>query len=294
MLGREIVRAAARRPAAAADRARATAAPTEIALLPWDRASFDLTDAAAVARVVEASRPEVVIHAAAWTDVDGCEGDPERAMRVNGEGTTHVAKACAACGAHLVTVSTDYVFDGRKASAYLEGDPAAPLSAYGRSKLAAEEATLALGERGAVARTAWVYADHGRNFFLTMLRLAETMPRLRVVDDQRGTPTFAADLAAALLDLAAAARAGRASGIFHVTNSGATTWNGFARAIFAAAGRSVEVEACTTAEVPRPAPRPANSVLADTRRAAAGMAPLLPWEDGVKRCWERLAAAPGA
>jgi dTDP-4-dehydrorhamnose reductase len=274
MLGREIVREAAARGG--------------VELLPWDRAAFDVTDARACARVLGAARPDVVIHAAAWTDVDGCEGDPARAMRVNGEGTALVAAACRECGARLVMVSTDYVFDGAKSAPYVESDPTGPISAYGRSKLAGEAATLVLGARGVIARTAWVYADHGKNFFLTMLRLAESVPRLRVVDDQRGTPTFAADLAAGLLDLAAAAHAGRAAGIYHVTNAGATTWHGFARTIFEVSGKNVALEACTTAEFPRPAKRPANSVLADTRRAAAGLPALPAWEDGVARCWGRV------
>ncbi len=273
MLGREIVREAGER--------------SSVELVPWERTSFDLADADAARRVVAGARPQVVIHAAAWTDVDGCEGDPARAMQVNGEGTAHVARACGECGARLVTVSTDYVFDGKKPGPYVETDATAPLSAYGRSKLAAEEATRALGERGVVARTAWVYADHGRNFFVTMLRLAETQGRLRVVDDQKGSPTFAADLATALLDLAAAAHAGRASGLYHVTNAGSTTWNGFARRIFEVAGKHVVVDACTTAEFPRPAKRPANSVLADTRRAAAGLSPMPSWEDALGRCLAR-------
>lgn len=275
MLGQEIV--------------REVAAREGVALVPWSRSAFDLTDAAATSRVVAAAQPDVVIHAAAWTDVDGCEGDPERALRVNGDGTVNVADACRACGARLVMVSTDYVFDGTKASPYLENDKTAPISAYGRSKLAGEHAALALAEAGVVARTAWVYADHGKNFFRTMLRLAETQSRLRVVDDQKGSPTFAGDLAAALLDLAAAAHAGRASGIYHVTNAGAVTWNGFAKKIFELAGKNVTVDACTTDEYPRPARRPANSVLADMRRADAGLPPMPTWEEGARSCWARLA-----
>jgi dTDP-4-dehydrorhamnose reductase len=274
MLGREIAEAAAKR--------------AGVQILAWDRAAFDFTDAVATSRVIGDARPDVVIHAGAWTDVDGCEGDPARAMQVNGEGTAHVALACQACDARLVTVSTDYVFDGTKRAPYVESDATAPLSAYGRSKLAAEEATLALGEHGLVARTAWLYADHGRNFFLTMLRLAETQGRLRVVDDQKGSPTFAADLAVGLLDLAAAAHARRATGVYHVTNAGATTWNGFARTIFQLEGKDVVVDACTTAEFPRPAKRPANSVLADTRRAAAGLPPMPSWEDALARCTQRI------
>lgn len=273
MLGRELQRAAEAR---------------GVALVAWDRAALDVTDAAAVRRALDAAKPDVVLHAAAWTDVDGCETDPDRAFRVNARGAVNVAAACRESGARLVTVSTDYVFPGDRERPWREDDAPSPLSVYGWSKLAAEHATAELGDRGVVARTAWLYADHGRNFFLTMLRLAETAPRVRVVDDQRGSPTFAADLADALLDLAARATDGRAAGIYHVTNTGDTTWHGFARAIFAAAGLHVDVEACTTAEFPRAARRPANSVLADTRRAAAGLSPMPAWEDGLARCRARM------
>jgi dTDP-4-dehydrorhamnose reductase len=271
MLGREIVREAAAR---------------GIDLVAWGRADADVTDAGAVRRAVDAARPAVVLHAAAWTDVDGCEGDPDRAMLVNGRGTANVAAACRAAGCRLITVSTDYVFAGDREGPYAETDPPAPISAYGRSKLAGEEATLALGEAGAVARTAWVYADHGKNFLLTVLRLGRERGEVRVVDDQRGSPTFAADLAAALLDLVAAG----GSGVYHVTSSGSVTWNGFARAIFAGAGMDVAVTAVTSAELPRPAPRPANSVLACTRFAREGIRAVPAWEDGLRRCLERLAA----
>lgn len=270
MLGRELVREAGER---------------GLDLVAWDRAAADVTDAAAVARAVDAARPDVVLHAAAWTDVDGCEGDPDRASRVNGVGTANVASACRAAGCRLVTVSTDYVFRGDRDGPYAESDPPAPISAYGRSKLAAEKATLALGDAGAVARTAWVYADHGKNFLLTMLKLGRERREVRVVDDQRGSPTFAADLAAALLDLAAVG----GSGIYHVTNAGSVTWNGFARRIFALAGMDVDVIPVTSAEFPRPAPRPASSVLANTRFAREGLPAVPAWEDGLERCLARLA-----
>jgi dTDP-4-dehydrorhamnose reductase len=268
MLGRELIREAAAR---------------GVELAAWDRAAVDVTDADAVRRAVEAASPALVLHAAAWTDVDGCEQDPERAMLVNGRGTANVAAACRAAGCRLITVSTDYVFAGDKDGPYEETDSPDPISAYGASKLAAEEATLALGAAGAVARTAWVYADHGRNFLLTMLQLGAERSELRVVDDQRGSPTFAADVAAALLDLA---RAG-GSGVYHVTNAGSVTWNGFARRIFDLAGMNVTVTPVTSAEFPRPAPRPANSVLRNTRFAKEGIAAVPGWEDALRRCLER-------
>jgi dTDP-4-dehydrorhamnose reductase len=269
MLGRDLVRAARERDAP---------------LLAWDRAAVDVTDADAVRRALDNARPDVVIHAAAWTDVDGCEADAERALRVNAMGTRHVAAACRGVGARLVTVSTDYVFAGDAAEPYAEDAATGPLNVYGWSKLAAEEATLALGRAGCVARTAWLYADHGRNFLLTMLKLAEDRRAVRVVDDQRGAPTWAADLAGALLDLARAAHEHNAHGIYHITSAGAATWNGFARRIFALAGKNVAVEAVTSAEFPRPARRPASSVLADTRRAEAGLPPMPAWEDALARC----------
>jgi len=274
MLGRELVRAAAAR-----------GAPC----VPWDRAACDVTEPAAVAAAFARARPEVVIHAAAWTDVDGCEADPERAFLVQGTGTANVAAACRAAGARLVTVSTDYVFDGTKEAPYAEDDPPAPLSVYGWSKLAAEQATLALGDAGCVARTAWLYADHGRNFLRTMLRLASERDVIEVVDDQRGCPTYAADLAEALLDLAADAAA---SGIFHAVNGGATTWCGFAREIAARSGAKARIVAVTTERVPRPARRPARSVLADRRRASRGLPALPAWEDGLARCLARIAPGP--
>jgi dTDP-4-dehydrorhamnose reductase len=265
MLGREIVSAAAAR-------------GQEIAA--WSRRDFDVTDAAATRRAISAARPRCVIHAAAWSDVDACEADPARASLVNGNATEYVADACWHAGARLIVVSTDYVFSGEKDGPYVESDLRAPLSAYGRSKVAAEDAAIALGADGVVARTAWLYADHGRNFFRTMLRLADGPDEIRVVSDQRGCPTWAGDVAPRLLDLALA----DAAGVFHLVNAGSATWHGFAERILAEAGRDRAVRRVTTGEFPRPAPRPRNSVLADTRLAAAGLDPLPPWEDALARC----------
>jgi dTDP-4-dehydrorhamnose reductase len=273
MLGKEVIRAAAAR---------------GIDLLPWDLDDFDLTDREATQRAVTATRPRVVIHGAAWTDVDSCESDRAKAVLVNGRGTANLAAACREAGARLLMVSTDYVFSGRGEKPYRETDPPGPLSVYGWSKLIGEEAVLALGEDGAIARTAWLYADHGKNFLRTMLALAEEREEIAVVDDQRGSPTFAADLAHALLDLAAVP----ASGVFHTTNRGAVTWCGFARHIFELAGRDVRVKPVPTAEFPRPALRPTNSVLENTRFAELGLPPLPTWEEGLERCLARL-VGPG-
>ncbi|QXC61479.1 dTDP-4-dehydrorhamnose reductase [Aquihabitans sp. G128] len=230
----------------------------------------DVTDAEALRRRVNAFGPELVIHAAAWTAVDDCEADPERAHLVNAGGTANVAAAAEAVGAHVVYVSTDYVFDGSKVGPYVESDPPAPRSAYGRSKLAGEQA---LDPRHTVARTSWVSGAHGPNVVRTILRVAAERPELRFVDDQVGNPTFTADLAPALLDLGL----DRAAGTWHVTNQGTVSWHGFARSVLAAAGLDPDrVVPIATADLdpPRPAPRPANSALDGAALRAAGRPPL--------------------
>jgi len=175
------------------------------------------------------------------------------------------------------------VFAGDADRPYAEDDAPGPLSVYGWSKLLAEEAVRALGEGGAIVRTAWLYADHGANFLRTMLQLGRERGEVRVVDDQHGSPTFAADLAGALLDLAAVP----AAGVFHATNTGATTWYGFARRIFELARLPARLVPTTTEAFPRPARRPAWSVLGSRRLAEAGVGPLPPWEDALRRCLER-------
>ncbi|MCU1498941.1 MAG: dTDP-4-dehydrorhamnose reductase [Acidimicrobiales bacterium] len=230
----------------------------------------DLTDAAAVARSVHAFGPDLILHAGAWTSVEGCEADPARAHQVNGDGTANVVAAADEVGAHVVYVSTDYVFDGTKAGPYVEDDPPAPLSAYGASKLAGE---LAAGPGHTVARTSWISGRHGANMVRTILRAARTSAELRFVDDQVGHPTFTADLAPALLALGQ----DRAGGVWHVTNAGAVSWYGFARAVMDAAGLDPErVVPIATADLhpPHRARRPANSVLDNAALRAAGRDPL--------------------
>src|SRR3954471_23502560 len=214
------------------------------------RADLDVTDAAAVA---DALRGATVINCAGYTDVDGAEADPETAHAVNAEGARNVAEAAA----RVVYVSTDYVFDGTKPTPYVESDPVNPLSEYGRSKLAGERATLTASPHSVIVRTSWVFGAGGRNFVATMLERAEGGDRVKVVDDQIGCPTFSGHLAEALLGLAE----GHEHGFLHVAGSGVCSWYEFARAIFDRAGVDVEVEPCSTAEFPRPAPRPANSAL---------------------------------
>jgi dTDP-4-dehydrorhamnose reductase len=224
----------------------------------------DVTDPRAVEACVDALLPQAVLHLAAWTDVDGAEAHEERAEAVNARGTANVARAAARVGAALVYPSTDYVFDGRKGAPYVEDDPPAPLSAYGRTKRAGEIAALAECPAGArVARTAWLYGAGGRNFVDTMLALGAEREEVAVVQDQEGSPTWARELAPALLALV-----DQPPGIYHTAGAGGVSWAGFAEAIFAAAGLSCRVRRITTAELGRPAPRPACSPLAVTRPGA--------------------------
>jgi dTDP-4-dehydrorhamnose reductase len=242
------------------------------ALAPWatayDRASLDITDAEAVRDVV--SRHDIVINAAAWTDVDGAEAHEGPATAVNGAGV--LAAACA--GKRLIHLSTDYVFDGSASLPYPENSKTNPINAYGRSKLAGEKAILAAG--GTVVRTAWLYDTGGRNFVTTMLKLAAEREVVSVVDDQHGQPTWALALARQLLALTST---DAPAGIYHGTCTGQTTWYGFAREIFRLSGLDpARVQPTTSDKFPRPARRPAYSVLAHGNWAAAGLAPLPPWQ----------------
>ena len=217
------------------------------------------------------------------TAIDACESSPDQAYAVNALGTRHVAEAAHRVGAHLLYVSTDYVFDGTLARPYVEWDDANPRSVYGRSKRGGELEVAALGTGATIVRTAWVSGAHGANMVKTVLRLAVANPGpLRFVDDQRGTPPFTADLAPTIVRLAL----DRRPGIFHVTNQGETTWFGFAGAVLAAAGLDPErVEPIGTADLdpPRPAPRPANSRLDNAALRLSGL-PLLPeWNDALTR-----------
>ena len=218
--------------------------------------TLDITDESAVELAIRTARPDVVIHAAAWTAVDACESDPEKALLVNGTATKYVADAAHAVGAHVVYISTDYVFDGNKNSPYEEDDAPNPQSVYGSSKLAGERA---LGATDAIVRIAWVCGFYGANMVKTILRLAE-QPQLKFVDDQIGNPTFADDAAAMIVRLAAEKR----SGAWHVTNQGDVSWYEFAREVLIAGGFDPDkVAPIKTHELqpPRPAKRPHNSVL---------------------------------
>jgi dTDP-4-dehydrorhamnose reductase len=250
-----------------------------------DRAALDLGDRDSVAQVITGVAPDVVVNAGAWTAVDDCEADPDRAWRINALGVRWVADAARQVGAHVVHVSTDYVFDGTKPEPYVEWDRPNPQSAYGRSKLGGE---LEVDPASAIVRTAWVCGAHGANMVKTVLRLADR-PELAFVDDQRGSPSFTADLAVAIRRLAVA----RLPGTFHVTNQGDTTWYGFVRDILELAGHDPgKVRPITTAELdpPRPAPRPANSVL-DNAALRLGGLPLLPhYRESLDRLLRELGA----
>ncbi|MEI8000314.1 MAG: dTDP-4-dehydrorhamnose reductase [Actinomycetes bacterium] len=238
-----------------------------------DRSSLDVSDRAAVLAAVTTIVPDAVVHTAAFTAVDACETEVERAYAVNALGVRHVGEASRRVGAHLVHLSTDYVFDGTKDGPYDEWDGPNPQSVYGRSKHAGELELLTTPD-ATVLRIAWVFGVHGSNIVKTILRVAADQPILRFVDDQIGRPTAAADVA----DLVARIVAERRPGLFHATNQGVVSWYEFARAVMEAAGHDpARVEPCATADLqpPRPAPRPANSVLDDVALRLAGL-PRLP------------------
>ncbi len=222
------------------------------------------------------SSPDLVLHAAAWTDVDGAETDPQEAAAVNVGGTQNVASL----GAPLVYYSSDYVFDGRKREPYVESDGPAPLSAYGRTKLHGEAAA---GERAWVVRSSWLFGPSGHNFLRTMLRLGADRDEVAVVDDQRGSPTYVGHLAEATRRLVTLP-----FGVYHVAAQGECTWAEFAEAIFEAAGLDTRVRRISTEELGRPAPRPAYSVL----RSEKPETPVLPnWREGLRTCLDELTTA---
>ncbi len=236
-------------------------------------ADLDITDPGCVDRLA-ALGPDWVVHAAAATDVDGCEREPDRAMTVNAEGTRRVAEGCRRAGAGLVYLSTDYVFDGRKGGPYTEGDEPAPLNVYGRSKLHGERAVRSLVSHWLIVRTAWLYGTHGQNFVKTILGKAEAGEALRVVDDQVGSPTYAADLARAVALLLSRGQ----TGLYHVTNGGSCSWYEFTQEVLRLTGKDAkQVKRISSEELNRPARRPAYSVLENAAWMAAGLPPLRPW-----------------
>ncbi|WP_329598548.1 dTDP-4-dehydrorhamnose reductase [Streptomyces pseudovenezuelae] len=254
-----------------------------------DRKALDLTDAEAVSAALEEHRPAVVVNCAAWTAVDDAETREDEALAINGDGPRNLAAACARTGAVLLHVSTDYVFAGDATTPYAEDAPTAPRSAYGRTKLAGEKAVLAT-ERGYVVRTAWLYGAGGPNFVRTMIKLEGVKDTLDVVDDQRGQPTWSADLAGLLVELGRGALAGTApAGVYHGTSSGETTWHGFTQEIFRLLGADPDRVRPTTSDAfVRPAPRPAYSVLGHGRFAEAGIEPLRDWRTALTEAFPEI------
>ncbi|HLS76665.1 MAG TPA: dTDP-4-dehydrorhamnose reductase [Nocardia sp.] len=244
----------------------------------YTRADLDITDARAVAAAI---RPgDVVVNCAAYTAVDRAESEPEAAWAINATGPAVLAAACARAGARLIHLSTDYVFPGTHDVPYETDDETGPATVYGRSKLAGEQAVLTETPHAHVVRTAWVYTGDSGDFVATMRRLEAERPTVDVVDDQIGSPTYAADLAAGLLELAAAPAAPR---ILHATNAGAASWFELARAVFAELGADpARVRPCDSGAFPRPAQRPAYSVLSDRAWRAAGLTPLRDWRSALR------------
>ena len=246
-------------------------------------AALDITDAAATLRAIAEVEPDAVINCAAYTNVDGAETDEERALVLNGAAAGNVARAADAAGAKIVHLSTDYVFDGAKRDPYVESDPTSPQSAYGRTKLAGEHEVAAATGNHAIVRTAWLYGAGGPNFVETMLRLAGERDEVSVVTDQVGCPTWTGHLADALLEIAER----RDTGLFHACGSGTCSWYEFTVEIFDRAGVACRVRPTTTDAFPRPAKRPAYSVMVSERPET----PVLPpWQDALALYLEQRAA----
>lgn len=266
----------------------------ELFALP--RTELDVASESDVSEAVTSFRPDLVVNAAAWTDVDGCEADPDKAHRVNTLGPWWLARACRGVDAVLVTYSTDYVFDGvapltsdGQRRAWSEFDPVSPINVYGRSKAAGEQLVRQSLVEHFIVRTAWVSGARGRNFVRTMLRLGEERGAVAVVDDQHGSPTFTRDLAAATRGLVA----GDKYGTYHLANSGWCSWYDLAEATFELAGLDVDLQRMSSMQLERPAPRPSWSVL-DTRHSTlSGFDHLPDWRDGLERMLDELGYGSG-
>ncbi|MBI3028307.1 MAG: dTDP-4-dehydrorhamnose reductase [Candidatus Rokubacteria bacterium] len=243
------------------------------------RGDLDVTDLGRTLAALGRAKPQVVIHAGGWADVDGCERDPDRAWRVNALGSRNVAVACQEAGAACCYISTDYVFDGEKRDPYTEFDAPNPISCYGASKLAGERYVQTLTPRHWIVRSSWLFGPGGKNFVKTLLTKARAGQELRVVDDQVGSPTYTSDLARAISRLIG----GPHYGIWHLTNNGACSWHRFAAAILDAAGpKGTRLEPIGSKDLQRPAPRPRNSVLRNYCWTLEGWPPLRPWGDALR------------
>ncbi|GFN32784.1 dTDP-4-dehydrorhamnose reductase [Paenibacillus xylaniclasticus] len=243
----------------------------------FGRDELDITDLVQCRTVMQQLRPDAVIHCAAYTAVDQAESDVDGAFRVNAAGTRNVAIAAREAGAKLAYVSTDYVFDGTSTIPYNEYDLPCPRTVYGKSKLAGEQLVSSLHDRYFIVRTSWVYGPYGANFVKTMLKIGAERGAVKVVHDQLGSPTYTWDLAALLLELVRT----EAYGIYHASNSGTCSWYEFAVAIFEEQGMKVETTPCTTDEFPRPAPRPAFSVMDHCSIRVNGLTPMRGWREAL-------------
>jgi dTDP-4-dehydrorhamnose reductase len=281
-------------------RALAEAGPLlGVDVLPIGRPELDLEAPETIERALRAAAPDIIVNAAAYTAVDLAEGERETAFAVNGTGARAVAEAARALGVPILHLSTDYVFDGNKKSAYVEGDLVAPAGAYGASKLAGEQAVAAATGDHVILRTAWVYAPYGKNFVRTMLALAASRDEVRVVADQCGTPTYSPDIAVAIVGIAQNVLRNPSDqllrGIFHLAGSGETTWAGFASAIFAFLGtkglRQPALTPIASVEYPTAARRPANSRLDCAKLARIHGIELPSWRDSLGICLERLTSS---
>jgi dTDP-4-dehydrorhamnose reductase len=256
----------------------------------YTKSDLDITDSFAVQAAIESTRPDIVVNAAAFTAVDAAESAREEAMRVNAEGAGNLARAAKSLGATIVHISTDYVFDGRASRPYLPSDPVNPVNAYGKTKLAGEKAVRAEGDKHLIVRTSWVYGHEGRNFVRAMLRAADDKRELRIVNDQQGCPTSAADLAGALLDAAEAVhKSPSLAGTYHFSNSGITTWYEFAKAIFDIRGGEIpRMRPISSAEYPTAARRPAWSVLDTTAFESTFDITPRPWREALADTMRRI------
>jgi dTDP-4-dehydrorhamnose reductase len=262
----------------------------QVTVLGLRRAELDVTDARHVLAVIRDYNPDIVVNCAGWTAVDAAETDEACARAANGAGAGHIASACAETGALMAHISTDYVFDGLAREPYAEDADPAPRTAYGRSKLAGERAVRALlPDRGLIVRTSWLYGGQGPSFVHTMIGLAATSRAVDVVADQRGQPTWTLDVADQVVALAVAGRLG----IYHATSSGDATWFELAREVFALAGADPDrVRPVSSEAFPRPAPRPAYSVLGHDRHRAIGLQPIGDWRAALRRAWPAIAGPP--
>ena len=260
-------------------------------LIALDRAQLDLTDSDAIRIALRELQPHIIINAAAYTAVDAAESDQATAFQINAEAPRIIAEESERLGATLIHYSTDYVFDGSKPDPWLEDDATAPLSVYGDSKLAGEQAIAKVGGMHLILRTSWVYGLHGKNFLRTMLTLAETRDQLAIVNDQIGAPTWAVTIAEAtasiIRDAGEPAQLAALSGIYHVCAGGHTSWFGFAQAIFAddSVQRKPQLRPITTAEYPTPARRPHNSML-NTDKFRRTFGDLPSWDAALRQCMQ--------